>query len=73
MNMDQAAIFLASSILLALGFVALIIAAVFINNVLHKYWKPVNIFTPESWKAFNPPSHQFINKEDLDKINKDKK
>ncbi len=72
MNMDSAAIFLASSILLALGFVALIIAVVFINNVLHKYWKPVNLFTPDSWKAFNPPP-QFMNKEDVDKMNKDKK
>lgn len=56
MTMDQAAVFLAGSILVAVGFTVVIAAAVFVNNILHRYWKPVSIFTPESWKAFNPPA-----------------
>lgn len=68
MTMDQAAVFLAGSILIAIGFTIMIAAVVFINNMLHKYWKPVSLFTPDSWKAFNPPP-QFVDQE----INKDKK
>jgi hypothetical protein len=52
--MDQAAVFLAGSILTALGFVVVIGAAVVINNLLSKYWKPVRIFTADSWNI-NPP------------------
>jgi hypothetical protein len=55
MDMDQAAVFLAGSILTALGFVVFIIAVIFVNNLLHKYWKPVRIFTADSWGAMNPP------------------
>lgn len=73
--MDQAAVFLAGSILTALGFVIFVIAVVVINNILHKYWKPVRMFTADSW-IFNPPSH-FITQEELEKITpvleKDKK
>ena len=65
--MDQAAVFLAGSILIALGFTVIIAAAIFVNNILHKYWKPVSIFTPESWKAFNPPAVQFVDQEGLEK------
>jgi hypothetical protein len=39
MDMDQAAVFLAGSILTALGFIVIIATAVVINNIIHKYWK----------------------------------
>ena len=39
MDIDQAAVFLAGSILTALGFVVIVIAAVVINNIIHRYWK----------------------------------
>jgi hypothetical protein len=39
MDIDQAAVFLAGTILTALGFVIIVIAAVVINNIIHKYWK----------------------------------
>jgi hypothetical protein len=52
--MDQAAVFLAGSILTALGFIVAVIGVVIINNIIHKYWKPVQIFTADSWN-FNPP------------------
>jgi hypothetical protein len=41
MDMDQAAVFLAGSILTMLGFVIVVIGIVVINNIFHKYWKPV--------------------------------
>jgi hypothetical protein len=55
MDMDQAAVFLAGSILTALGFIVVIGAAVLVNNLLSKYWKPVRIFTSDSWNII-PPS-----------------
>jgi hypothetical protein len=46
MDIDQAAVFLAGSILTALGFIVIVIAAVVINNIIHKYWKSFG------WKLF---------------------
>ena len=67
MDMDQAAVWLAGSILTTLGFIVLIAGAVVINNILHKYWKPVRMFTADSWSAINPP-HRFANPEELKHI-----
>ncbi len=55
MGIEQAATFLAGSILSMLGIVVIVIGLVIINNIIHKYWKPVKVFTPDSWMAFNPP------------------
>jgi hypothetical protein len=55
MDMNQAATFLGSSILLMIGMIVIIAGVVVINNILSKYWKPVRIFTPDSWKGFHPP------------------
>jgi hypothetical protein len=44
MNLEQAAIFLTGSILTVLGFVVIAIGAVVINNILHRYWRPVRFF-----------------------------
>jgi hypothetical protein len=55
MTMDQAATWFAGSILVTLGFLVIIAGVVVVNNLLHKYWKPVKLFTPDSWKGFNPP------------------
>ena len=52
--MDQAAVFLAGSILTALGFIVVVAAIVAVNNIISKYWKPVRIFTSDSWNL-NPP------------------
>ena len=43
MNLEQAAIFLTGSILTMLGFIVIVIGAVVINNILHKYWKPITL------------------------------
>ena len=57
MDVDTAAEVLAGSILTGLAFVVFVITVVVINNIIHKYWKPVRIFTQDSWTSFNPPSH----------------
>lgn len=67
MDMDQAAVFLAGSILTALGFIVVVATIVAINNILFKYWKPVRIFTSDSWSAVNPPQ-RFATADDMEKI-----
>jgi hypothetical protein len=44
MNMDVAAIFLASSILVMLGLIVWIIAILIVNNLMYKYWKSFNLY-----------------------------
>jgi len=63
MDMDQAAVFLAGSILTMLGFIVVVAGVVAINNIVHKYWKPVKIFSADSWHV-NPP-HRFAALDDL--------
>jgi len=41
MDMDQSAVFLAGSILTMLGFIVVVIGIVIINNIFHRYWKPI--------------------------------
>jgi hypothetical protein len=67
MDIDQAAVFLAGSILTGLGFVVVVITAVVINNIIHRYWKSFG------WTFF--PA--FVEKEPVTyeepKLDKDKK
>jgi uncharacterized protein (DUF58 family) len=67
MDMDQAAVFLAGSILTALGFIVVVAAIVVVNNIIHKYWKPVRVFTSDSWAAINPP-HRFASADELVRV-----
>jgi hypothetical protein len=46
---------LAGSILTGLAFIIIVITCVVINNIIAKYWKPIKMFTPDSWKGFHPP------------------
>jgi len=66
MDMDQSAVFLAGSILTALGFIVVIAAIIAVNNLLHKFWKPVRIFTADSWN-FNPPA-RFAHEDELARV-----
>ena len=66
MDMDQSAVWLAGSVLVMMGFIAVIAGLIVINNLLHRYWKPVRIFTADSWH-FNPPE-RFAYEEELEKI-----
>jgi hypothetical protein len=65
MDMDQAAVFLGGSILTMLGFVVVVAGIVAINNIISRFWKPVRLFTPDSWTGINPP--QFSNQEEPNK------
>jgi hypothetical protein len=51
MDMDQAAVFLAGSVLTALGFIVVVIGLVVINNIIARYWQPIRIFTEDSWNS----------------------
>jgi hypothetical protein len=62
--MDQAAVFLAGSILTMLGFVVVIAGAVIINNILHKYWKPVQLWVP----GFLTEPKRFATPEEMERI-----
>ncbi len=77
MNIDQASVFLAGSVLTMLGFVIVVAGVVVINNILHKYWKPVRLFTADSFQAFNGPVARYATDEELSRIaptmEKDKK
>ena len=53
MDVDSAATFLSCAILFGAGFAILGITIIFINNIIHKYWKPVRIFTADSWAPFS--------------------
>ena len=64
MNMDQSTVFLGASILTVLGFIVIAIGIVVINNIIAKFWKPVRIFTADSWAAMNTT---FVNQEELTK------
>lgn len=35
-----------------LGFIIITVGAVVINNILHRYWKPVTIFSKDSFTLF---------------------
>ena len=43
MSMDQAAFWLAGSILLVLGIIILVVGILIVNNLFSKYWKPVTL------------------------------
>jgi hypothetical protein len=68
MDMDQAAVFLAGSILTMLGFVVIIVGLVVINNVIHKYWKPLGWF--KNWGLF--PEHSPVRFAELHELDKSK-
>jgi hypothetical protein len=66
MDMDQASVFLAGSILVALGFLVILSAVVIANNIIHKYWKSLG------WKLYPSLSHsdsRFMTPEEAEAFN----
>lgn len=55
MDVVVASHILAGSILTGLAFIVFVITLVIINNIIAKYWKPIKLFTQDSWSGFNPP------------------
>jgi hypothetical protein len=72
MDIDSASTFLSGAILLGLGFIVVGIVILVLNNIFHKYWKPVRIFTEDSWVAFNPTSQspRFIEPNEIAPVDK---
>ena len=71
MDMDQAAVFLAGSVLTMMGFVVIVVGLVVINNILHKYWKPLGWF--KSWGlTFDNTPVRFAEPHELDKSSEPK-
>lgn len=70
MDVDSAATFLSCAILFGAGLAVIGITIIFINNIVHKYWKPVRIFTADSWAPFSSlsPSARFAEPHELEKI-----
>lgn len=72
MDMDQSAVWLAGSILTMLGMIVIAIGIIVINNLIAKYWKPVRIFTADSWQPFNH-SARYMTEEELKVIEESNK
>lgn len=73
MNLEQAANFLSGSVLVILGLMAIVGGSVVINNLIHRFWKPVTIFTRESFSIFgghpmNNDPMQNLTQEEYDKL-----
>ena len=69
MDMDSAAVFLAASILIMASLIVIVAGTVFINNIVHRYWKSFG------WKWYplwmdNPP--RFAESNEVDKIKEPK-
>ena len=63
MNIDQAAMFLACSILVGFGVIVIVATAVIINNLLSNYWKPVafsRYIFPQASGILNGESPRFV-------------
>lgn len=66
MDMDQAAVFLAGSVLTALGFLVILGAILIANNLIAKYWKSWGWTFYPAWA--NEPTPRFITPEDADRV-----
>jgi len=45
MDMEAAAVFMSASILVMMTFVVISVGVIVVNNLFHKYWKPINLFS----------------------------
>lgn len=61
--MDQAAVWLAGSILFMLGSIVIVAGIIAINNLIHTYWKPITLF-----KWMDHPPTRFATPEEAEKI-----
>ena len=70
MDTEIASTFLSGAILFGAGFAILGIVIVFLNNIFHKYWKPIRIFSEDSWIMFSGLSNnaRFAEPTEIEKI-----
>lgn len=62
MDLDQASVFMAGSILIGIGLAAIGITIVFLNNIFSRYWKPVQ------WTVPGIESKRFMTEEELSTV-----
>lgn len=65
MDMDNAAAFLAGSILYAIGLIVILIGIVVANNIIHKYWKSFGWTWTPHWFHEQP---RFASQEELERV-----
>lgn len=66
MDMDSAAVFLAGTILYALGMIIILVGVIVANNLIHKYWKSFGwTLMPNYWHQ--EPS-RFISHEEAERV-----
>jgi hypothetical protein len=66
MDMDQAAVFLAGSILTMMGFIVIVMGIIVVNNLIDKYWKDLGWF---KWNL-HPEPQRFATPEELRELDK---
>lgn len=66
MDMDQAAVWLAGSILTVLGFLVILGGVLIANNLIHKYWKSWGWQFYPTWVNDHQP--QFMTHDEASKI-----
>ena len=67
MNIEQASNFLIGSILVGVGFIVLVAVMVVINNILSRYWRPVN-FGMMIPKIFSESPGRFATDEEIARV-----
>lgn len=55
MDLDSYLTFAMASLLISIGTIFIALTLILLNNLVHKYWKPVQFFTKDSW-IFTPPA-----------------
>lgn len=74
MEMDKLAVFFAGSILITISMIIIAAGTIVINNLVHRYWKPVTWFKYEFKPIyFDPKTGEQLVKEEPISETKDKK
>ena len=71
--MDKLAVFFAGSILVTLGMIVIVSGIILVNNLIHKYWKPVTwfkydyktvYFDPKTGEQYHKPEEPAVETKD---------
>ena len=74
MEMDKLAVFFAGSILVTLGMIVIASGIILVNNLIHKYWKPVVwfkydyktvYFDPKTGEQYHKPEEPTLETKDV--------
>lgn len=72
MDIEEASVFFISSILAGMGLIVLAGTITIINNILSKYWKPVNFgyLLPKIMTMPDTPPARFVDPQELHHVDK---